>query len=68
MPHDPMQAAQAMARLRVAEGDGWLPAAGALADEMHAAMGDDDGKPVELGEARAFTLWWPGCRPAQALR
>ena len=38
-------------------GGGWLAAAGALADELHAAMGDDDGKPVELDEARAFALW-----------
>lgn len=38
-------------------GGGWLASAGALADELHAAMGDDDGKAVELDEARAFALW-----------
>ena len=38
-------------------GDGWLAAAGALADELYAAMGDENGKPVELDEVRAFALW-----------
>lgn len=38
-------------------GGGWLAAAGALADELHAGMGDDDGKPVKLDEPRAFALW-----------
>lgn len=37
-------------------GSGWLPAAGLLADELHAAMGDDDGRPVRLDEPRAFAL------------
>jgi hypothetical protein len=34
----------------------WLPAAGLLADELHVAMGDEDGQPVLLDEARAFAL------------
>lgn len=37
-------------------GTSWLPAAGLLADEMQAAMGDEDGRPVRLDEARAFAL------------
>jgi hypothetical protein len=38
-------------------GGGWLAAAGVLADELHAAKGDDDGKPVKLDEARGFAVW-----------
>lgn len=41
----------------LAAGGGWLAAAGALADELHAAIRDDEGKPVKLDEARAFALW-----------
>ena len=37
-------------------GTEWLPAAGLLADELHAAMEDEDGKPVRLDEPRAFAL------------
>jgi hypothetical protein len=38
-------------------GDRWLAAAGALADELHAAMADDDGNTVDVDEPRAFALW-----------
>jgi hypothetical protein len=38
-------------------GDRWLAAAGVLADELHAAMADDDGNPIEVDEPRAFALW-----------
>jgi hypothetical protein len=41
---------------RIDAGTAWPTAAGVLADELHAAMGDDDGKPVRLEEARAFAL------------
>ena len=37
-------------------GTDWLPAAGLLADQLHAAMGDEDGRPVRLDEPRAFAL------------
>lgn len=37
-------------------GSGWLAAAGALADELHAGVADEKGKPVRLDEARAFAL------------
>ena len=38
-------------------GGGWLAAAGTLADELHAAIADEDGKPVKLDETGAFALW-----------
>lgn len=37
-------------------GTEWLPAAGLLAGELHAAMEDEDGKPVLLDESHAFAL------------
>lgn len=37
-------------------GSGWLVAARVLADELHAAMADDNGAPVALDDARAFAL------------
>lgn len=37
-------------------GDGWLPAAGALANELHASMADEEGAPLILDDARAFAL------------
>ncbi len=37
-------------------GTAWLAAAGLLADELHAAMADEEGKPVRLDDARAFAL------------
>lgn len=37
-------------------GDAWLPAAGALADELHAATADEDGATVHLDDPRAFAL------------
>lgn len=38
-------------------GDRWLAAAGALADELHASIADDNGNPVDVDEPRAFALW-----------
>jgi hypothetical protein len=37
-------------------GDAWLVAAGILADELHASVADEDGKPIRLDDARAFAL------------
>lgn len=37
-------------------GSAWLAAATVLADELHAAMADEDGNPLVLDEARAFAL------------
>ena len=37
-------------------GTAWLSAAGVLADELHAATADEDGKPLRLDHARAFAL------------
>ena len=37
-------------------GTSWLVAAGALADELHAAVADEEGKPVQLDQPRAFAL------------
>ena len=37
-------------------GDAWLVAAGILADELHAGVADEDGKPIRLDDARAFAL------------
>jgi hypothetical protein len=37
-------------------GTGWLAPAGALADQLHAAMADEVGEPVLLDDARAFAL------------
>jgi hypothetical protein len=37
-------------------GTAWLAAAGVLADELHAAMADEHGQPVQIDEARAFAL------------
>lgn len=37
-------------------GVAWLSATGVLADELHAAASDEDGKPVRLDDARAFAL------------
>lgn len=41
---------------RINAGTGWLASAGVLADEMHTAMADEEGKPVGLNEATAFAL------------
>ena len=41
---------------RLDAGSAWLVAAGLLADELHAAMSDEDGNPVVLDEPRAFAL------------
>lgn len=41
---------------KLGTGTAWLTAAGVLADELHAAMADEEGKPVQLDEARAFAL------------
>ncbi|MGN6869280.1 MAG: hypothetical protein ACTHMY_12840 [Solirubrobacteraceae bacterium] len=41
---------------RLSAGTGWLAAAGLLADELHGAMADEEGKPVRLDDARAFAL------------
>jgi hypothetical protein len=41
---------------RLDAGTAWLSAAGLLADELHAAIGDGDGHPVRLDDARAFAL------------
>jgi|ERR1039458_1986425 hypothetical protein len=40
----------------LAAGDAWLPAAGVLADELHAAMADEDGATVRLDDERGFAL------------
>jgi hypothetical protein len=37
-------------------GTAWLVAAGVLADELHAAVADEEGKPVRLDEPRAFAM------------
>lgn len=37
-------------------GTGWLPAAGALADELHAATADESGCALQLDDKRAFAL------------
>ena len=41
---------------RLQAGDAWLRAAGALADELHAAMAEVDGATVHLDDPRAFAL------------
>lgn len=41
---------------RLDAGTAWLPAAGVLADELHAATADGEGNPVVLDDLRAFAL------------
>jgi hypothetical protein len=41
---------------RLGNGDGWLPAAGLLADSLQTAMSDEEGRSVALDQATGFAL------------